>query len=665
MSEYFLTDLERFAGPNRVVIDKVIPSVDDGAFPIKRADGDPLCVRAHVFADGHDTVVAVLQYRQRGDSVWQEVPMEPLGNDEWEATIRLMGIGFHEYRVVGWVDHFRFWREGFGKKQAEGQDMKVELLIGANLVEEAASRAEDGDRQRLLDAADALRDEVADLNQRISLAQSQTLYDLAVAYSDRSRQTCSANHPVLVERERAIFSAWYEFFPRSWGKEGKHGTFKTAQEILPEIARMNFDVVYLPPIHPIGRKFRKGVNNALQCQPGDVGSPWAVGSDEGGHKAVHPDLGTLQDFRDFVWRCGELGMEVALDIAFQCAPDHPYVKEHPQWFNWRPDGTVQYAENPPKKYQDILPFNFECDDWQSLWEELKSIFIFWIEQGVKIFRVDNPHTKPFEFWRWCITEIKKEHPDVIFLAEAFTRPKRKYRLAKGGFTQGYTYFTWRNSRDELRSYVEELAHTEVAEYFWPNFWPNTPDILHDYIVHGGRNASICRLVLAATLSSNWGQYGPAFELIETEPFPGKEEYNHNEKYQLKNWDWDRPGNIKHLIARVNYIRKTNPALRRTRNIQFVDTDNPALIAYVKQTSDRSNQILTVVNFDPRHTQSGWLQLPLWHMGISDHDSYRVRDLFAQDLDDGSTHVYTWTGRSNFVSLRPGSRQAHIFRIERI
>jgi starch synthase (maltosyl-transferring) len=434
--------------------------------------------------------------------------------------------------------------------------------------------------------------------------------------------------------------------------------------ILPEVRDMGFNIVYLPPVSPIGKTFRKGRNNALEAAPDDPGSPWAIGSLEGGHKAVNPQLGTLDDFRAFVARSNELGMEVALDIAFQCSPDHPYVREHPQWFNWRPDGTIQYAENPPKKYQDIVPFNFETEDWKNLWKELRSVFEFWLAQGVKIFRVDNPHTKSMDFWHWCLDSLKSEHPELIFLAEAFTRPKRMYRLAKGCFTQSYTYFTWRNSRDELREYVEELTKTEVGEFFWPNFWPNTPDILHEYIQHGRRNASVARMVLAGTLSSNWGIYGPAFELCENEPFPGKEEYNHNEKYEIKAWDWDKPGNIKRLVARFNRIRNANPCLRRTRNVIFAETDNPAIIAYVKKTPDLSNIIITVVNLDYSWTQSGWIELPLWQMGLADHESFTVRDLFSQDLPDEETECFTWTGRRNFVSLRPGARQAHVFLVER-
>ena len=658
-------DIAQFRGQSRVVIDKLAPCIDGGLFPAKRVEGEKITVDAHIFADGHDLVSAVLQYRRRGEGEWAEIPFTELPNDEWEAAFTPAGIGFWEFRASAWVDHFRFWFEGFAKKFKEGQKMAVELQIGAHLADEAASRAQGVDAERLSALALQLADGSVDESWRCNLARSVELYELAVRHPDRSKASVSAAVPIVVERERALFSSWYEFFPRSWSPvPGRHGTFRDAIAHLDGVKEMGFSVVYLPPVSPIGVTFRKGRNNALAAAPDDPGSPWAIGSSEGGHKSVNPLLGSLDDFRAFVSRTNELGMEVALDIAFQCSPDHPYVKEHPQWFNWRPDGTIQYAENPPKKYQDIVPFNFECEDWQNLWKELKSVFEFWFAQGVKIFRVDNPHTKSFEFWRWCLTSLKEEHPEMLFLAEAFTRPKKMYRLAKGCFTQSYSYFTWRNTRDELREYVEELTKTEVSEYFWPNFWPNTPDILHDSIVQGRRNASIARMVLAGTLSSNWGIYGPAFELVESEPFPGKEEYNHNEKYEIKKWDWDKPGNLKSLIARFNFIRNTNPCLQRLKNVTFAPTDNPSLIAYVKKTPDHSNTIIVVVNLDPAWVQSGWIELPLWEMGIGDHENFVVRDLFSQDLPDGKTEAYNWIGRRNFVSLRPGSKQAHIFRVER-
>jgi starch synthase (maltosyl-transferring) len=650
--------LKKNAGPRRVVIDRIQPSVDGGLFPIKRASGDPVVVNAWIFADGHDEIAAVLEHRVQGAKEWQSAWIKPLPNDEWEGEFTAYEVGLHEYRIVAWVDTFSTWRNGYAKKAAESQLMEVELLIGADLVKSAVKRSKGADRNFLSDAAAILSDESLPVNERARVAQCTELLDKMRAYPDKKLQTISTAYPLSIERERAIYSAWYEFFPRSWSETpGRHGTFSDAERILPEIANMGFNVIYLPPIHPIGFIHRKGKNNALQAGKEDVGSPWAIGNDAGGHKSIHPELGTFEDFQHFVGRVSELGMEVALDIAFQCAPDHPYVKEHPQWFKWRPDGTVQYAENPPKKYQDILPFNFECDDWENLWDELKSVFFFWIQKGVKIFRVDNPHTKPLEFWHWVIMDVKKAHPDVIFLAEAFTRPKRKYRLAKAGFTHGYTYFTWRNDPKEMREYIEELTRTEVREYFWPNFWPNTPDILHEYIQKGGRAGSIVRLVLAATLSSNYGLYGPAYELLEKDPYPGKEEYIDNEKYELKDWNWDKPGNLKTIMALINKARRENPALHRTCNVQFVGIDNPAILAYLKTDPTRANQILTVTNFDYSWSQSGWLDLPLGDMGIGEDETYQVQDLLTDK-------IYEWRGRKAFVQLDPSGNNSHIFRISK-
>lgn len=654
-----MKSLASFPGAARVVIDHVSPAVGGGALPVKRPLGDALAVTAHVIADGHDHLDVVLAYRREGARRWQETAMSDLGNDEFAGSFLPEEIGFYEYRVVSWADPFRNWHLGFVKKSDAGDPkIGVELEIGAELVEQAASRAKGDDAMQLEGWAHFLRDHSRDLMQKVQLARETAFYEKVRAYPDRSLQTEGETCRLLVEREKAYFSTWYEFFPRSCADDAtRHGTFRDAEKRFPEIARMGFDVVYFPPIHPIGRKFRKGRNNALEATDGDLGSPWAIGSDEGGHKAIHPELGTLDDFKHLIDEAGRHGLEVAMDIAFQCAPDHPYVQSHPQWFKWRPDGSVQYAENPPKKYQDILPFDFETDDWQALWIELKSIFDYWIGVGVRIFRVDNPHTKPMEFWRWCITEIKREHPDVIFLAEAFTRPKRKYRLAKAGFTQGYTYFTWRNHPAEMREYLEELARSEVKEFFIPNFWPNTPDILHEDLQKGNRATFMGRYILAATLSSNIGIYGPAYELMEHEPFPGKEEYNHNEKYEIKNWDWNRPGNLKNDIARVNAIRHAHPALQRTDNIRFMDTDNANVLAYLKQTPDRSDQMLVIVNFDWHHQQSGHVSLDLSEIGIGPDRAFVVKD-----LNDPTQPEYVWRGSKNYFSLDPVKSPAHIFRI---
>jgi starch synthase (maltosyl-transferring) len=462
---------------------------------------------------------------------------------------------------------------------------------------------------------------------------------------------------VSAEREKAGFSTWYEMFPHSCASEaGKHGTFTDCEARLPYIAEMGFDVLYLPPIHPVGRTNRKGKNNAVTTVPGDPGTPWAIGTAEGGHKAINPELGTPGDFKHLMAKAKEYGIEIALDIAFQCSPDHPYVKEHPEWFLRRPDGSIQYAENPPKKYQDIYPLNFETEHWRELWEELKSIVVYWAEQGLRIFRVDNPHTKSFHFWEWLITGVKKDYPDAVFLAEAFTRPKVMYRLAKLGFTQSYTYFTWRNSKSELTDYLIELTQSPVKDFFRPNFWPNTPDILHAYLQNGGRPAFMTRLVLAGTLCSNYGIYGPAFELMENTPRKtGSEEYLNSEKYEIKHWDIGREDSLKDFIGCVNHIRRENPALHRNYNLWFNATSNDSLICYSKHTADLSNIILVVVNLDPRAVQSGTVNVPLNAWGFDTEQSYQVHDLLNDKL-------YTWRGEWNPVELDPKVCPAHIFRL---
>ena len=654
-----MKSLKQFSGPARVVIDYVSPAPGGGEFPVKRPEGQPFHVNAHLIGDGHDHLDVRLAYRKRGNRSWQEVPMSDLGNDAFSGSFQPVELGLHEYRVIGWADNFRNWHVGFIKKSDAGDPaIDVELAIGARLVASAAERAKGEEARQLANWAAFLGDHSRDLLQKVQLARESRFFDCVHAHPDRSFQTEGSVCLLLVERERAYFSTWYEYFPRSCsGNPSRHGTFKDAMLRFPEIARMGFNVVYFPPIHPIGKRFRKGRNNALEATGEDVGSPWAIGSEEGGHKSIHPLLGSLDDFKDLIEEAGRHGLEVALDIAFQCAPDHPYVKEHPQWFKWRPDGTVQYAENPPKKYQDILPFDFETADWEALWAELLSIFAYWIGVGVKIFRVDNPHTKPMEFWRWCLGTIKESHPEVIFLAEAFTRPKRKYWLAKAGFTQGYTYFTWRNFPQELREYVEELVSSEVKEYFIPNFWPNTPDILHEDLQKGNQATYMGRYILAATLSSNIGIYGPAFELMDSEPFPGKEEYNHNEKYELKQWDWNRPGNLKKEITRVNQIRNSHAVFQRMDNITFLTTDNPLVLAYLKQTQDRKSQFIIIVNFDWFHSQSGHLSLPLSRMGIGSDRAFLVRDLY-----DPTRSSYQWRGNWNYFSLDPAKSPAHIFQV---
>lgn len=644
--------------PPRAVIENVRPAVDGGRFAVKRTVGEKVRVSADIFADGHDALGAVVLYRRIAAPDWIEVPMRELGNDRWEGTFTVAEIGSYEYTVVGWVDPFESWRRAFEKKFMAGQDVAADLLIGIELIERAAARASGVDAQALHAWAAALRAE-AGRTESAHAALNPELARIARKYPDRSN---AAHHdpcfPLWVDRERARFSSWYEMFPRSCGEGERHGTLADCERRLDYVASMGFDVLYLPPIHPIGETRRKGRNNAPAAEPGDPGSPWAIGAEEGGHKAIHPELGTLEDLRRLRERAAERGIELALDIAFQATPDHPYVREHPEWFRRRPDGSIQYAENPPKKYEDILPFDFESRHWRELWEELKSIFVFWLEQGIRIFRVDNPHTKAFAFWEWVIAEIRKDYPETILLSEAFTRPKVMYRLAKLGFTQSYTYFTWRNTKYELTQYLTELTQTEVCEYFRPNFWPNTPDILPEYLQYDGRPAFAIRLVLAATLSSNYGIYGPAFELLENTPLaPGREEYLHSEKYEIKRWNLDRPESLRDFIARVNRIRRENPALQSNERLRFHDIDNDHLIAYSKSTEDFSNLIVVVVNLDPFHTQSGWLQLPLEEFRLDVRQSFQVHDLL------GNARFF-WQGGRNYVELNPYVAPAHIFLVRR-
>ncbi|MBF0121804.1 MAG: alpha-1,4-glucan--maltose-1-phosphate maltosyltransferase [Candidatus Omnitrophica bacterium] len=636
----------------RVIIEKVTPQIDGGIFPIKRVVGDRVVVRANVFADGHDQVKADLLYRMASESNWHKTPMKSLGNDAWIAAFSIEEHKNYVYTVRGHACEFSSWCHDLKKRVDAKRDAPVDLQIGSNLIKEAAGRAKGEAQDKLLSWAEDLVKK--DHAIAIKLALSEELYQLMAEHFDLEKSVLYPQELIVhVDRVRAGFSSWYEFFPRSWGeKPGVHGTFKEAARILPKIAAMGFDIIYLPPIHPIGQAFRKGKNNATTCSPHDPGSPWAVGSKDGGHKAIHPQLGTMEDFRNFVKEAKQNNLEIAFDIAFQCSQDHPYLKEHPSWFSWRPDGTVQYAENPPKKYEDIVPFNFETKDRIALWEELKSIFIFWAKEGVRVFRVDNPHTKPFLFWDWVISEVKKEFPDAIFLAEAFTRPNIMYRLAKGGFTQSYTYFTWRNTKKEFEEYLTELAQTDASEFFRPNFWPNTPDILAEHLQHAKRPSFVMRAVLASTMSSNFGIYGPAFELCENQPFPGKEEYVDNEKYEIKAWDWDRAGNIKDVLTKLNKIRRENTALQVTRNIRFCKTSNDQILAYYKATPDFSNIILVIVNLDPHHTQSGHVEIPLHTLGIVNDKPYPAHDLLTGEK-------FTWLGEKTFVELNPVKSVAHV------
>ncbi len=654
-----MTKQPRQDGRKRVIIEGVSPEIDAGRFPAKRTVGDSVRVEADIFTDGHDAISALLLYRPENTDAWSEKPMHALVNDRWFGEFSVSQLGRYRYTIHAWVDHWETWRRDLRKRIQANGDTNVEYLIGAELIEEAASRAQDPDAAWLREQSEFLRSD-SDISDRRQRALDGALDDMMLRYPDRRFATDLGRELVLVvDPVRARFSSWYELFPRSTAPEpGRHGTFADCEARLPAIAAMGFDVLYLPPVHPIGIKFRKGKNNSTVAERDDVGSPWAIGGPEGGHKAIHPDLGTIDDFRRLVKHTSDLGMQLALDIAFQASPDHPYVHEHEEWFRKRPDGTIQYAENPPKKYQDIYPFDFETPAWFEMWQELKSIFDFWMEQGVRIFRVDNPHTKAFPFWEWCITEIKKRQPDVLFLSEAFTRPKIMYRLAKLGFSQSYTYFPWRNAKYELTTYLTELTQTAVREFFRPNQWPNTPDILTEFLQIGSRAAFMIRLLLAATLGANYGIYGPAFELLEGRPLrAGSEEYLDSEKYQIRHWDLDRPDSLREFITLVNRIRHENSALQSDWSLDFHRTDNEQLICYSKRSQDGTNLIVVVVNLDPHHTQAGFVELPLDRLDLEEDRPYQANDLLT-----GARYV--WTGRRNYVELNPASVPAHIFRIRR-
>ena len=665
-------------GQARAVIDAVLPQVDAGRFAVKRVVGEALAVTAHVFTDGHDRVRARLCWRKEDTDSWLEAEMRPEGNDVWSASCTPDAQGRWRYTVCAWVDHFQSWRAEL-LRRVDLADILIAARVGAELVRQASERAQGEDRANLASLAENLRSRaeqagratIAEIDS-VSLevasikaaALSEDLALLADRYPDRSHAVWWSTEglPLVVDRARAAFSSWYEMFPRSAAlEEGRHGTFQDVQARLPYVAAMGFDVLYLPPIHPIGRARRKGRNNQLVALDGDVGSPWAIGAAEGGHKDVLPALGTPEDFRALVRAANALGIEIALDIAFQCAPDHPYVQQHPDWFRKRPDGSVQYAENPPKKYQDIYPFDFETADWRALWLELKSVFDHWIAEGVRIFRVDNPHTKAFAFWEWVIAAVKAEHPDVLFLAEAFTRPKVMHRLAKLGFSQSYTYFTWRNNRHELMEYFNELAHGPGADYYRPNAWPNTPDILNEHLHHGPRAIFMSRLVLAATLSASYGIYGPPYELLQGEPREaGSEEYRDSEKYQVRHWgelSLERKDSIAGFIATVNRIRKQYAALQSNSTLRFFDTGNPYLIAYAKRDAQGHNAVLTVVNIDATFTQSGWVHIDAAWLGVGGQGRF-----VAEDLLTGQS--FDWQDGGNFVILTPSQMPAHVLAIHR-
>ena len=689
-------------GRKRVIIEEIQPQVDCGRYPARRILGDRVDVTAAIFSDGHDHVAARLLYKPQNEANWRFARMTALPNDMWSVSFNVDLLGTWVYTVQAWVDHFETWCYDLKKRLAAQpdpsspdplkrdlppQDIPTALTIGAQLLDEAAARAKGIDAQQLKTFATSLR-WMADKNSALyDYPLSPDIEELAARYPDLRYATIAGKELQLwVDRERARFSSWYELFPRSTSPDpDRHGTFADVEALLPEIAAMGFDILYMPPIHPIGRAFRKGPNNNVVAGADDEGSPWAIGSPEGGHKAIHPKLGTFAEFDHLVAAIREHGMELAMDIAFQCSPDHPWVKEHPEWFIHRPDGTIQYAENPPKKYQDIYPLNFESSDWQGLWDELRDVFQFWIARGVKVFRVDNPHTKALPFWEWCITDLHSTSPDVIFLAEAFTRPHVMYSLAKGGFSQSYTYFTWRTEKSEIQSYFEEITKTPVSDFFTPNVWPNTPDILHASLQTGGRAAFMQRLILATTLAASYGIYGPAYELGEHLPAkPGSEEYLDSEKYQIRRWDRGASHSLAPLVTRLNQIRRTNPALQSDTSLHFHIVDNPQILCYSKsapgipatptladdapldvsradrmpQRPEATNVILVAINLDPHNEQAGWIDLDLKRLGIGHDETFDVEDLLT------GNH-YKWHDRSNYVALRPSVMPAHIFRVTRI
>jgi starch synthase (maltosyl-transferring) len=649
----------QFDGRRRVIIEGVAPSVDGGRFPAKRAVGDVVAIEADIFADGHDLLSAVVLHRHESETAHSETRMTALVNDRWRAELPVDRLGFYYFTFEAWVDHFLTWHRDL-KKRADA-DLDVQLRIGLEMIRTAAARANGRDRKRLdhyiavIEGDDEPRDKAGDV-------ANDELPRLMARNGERPFATrYDGELAIEVDPRRAVFSSWYELFPRSAAAEaGRHGTLRDVEAQLPRIAKMGFDVLYLPPIHPIGTTFRKGPNNTAGLHnnndsDSNAGSPWAIGANEGGHKSIHPSLGTMDDFRRLVEAARSRGIELAMDIAFQASPDHPYVAEHEEWFQKRPDGTIQYAENPPKKYQDIYPFHFESEAWADLWKELCDIFRFWIDKGVRIFRVDNPHTKPLPFWHWVIRTVKKHHPDVIFLAEAFTRPKIMYWLAKAGFSQSYTYFTWRNTKYELTQYFEEITKPPVSDFFRPNAWPNTPDILTEYLQYGGRPAFTIRLMLAATLSASYGIYGPGFERFAGAPRePGSEEYLDSEKYEIRNWA-QTDDDLTELIAVVNRIRRDNPALQQNQTLRFHETSNDDILCYSKSAG--SDVVLTIVNVDPHNTQAGYVDLDLAALDLDANQPFQVHELL-------SGARYTWHGPRNYVQLNPQVVPAHIFRIRR-
>lgn len=639
----------------RVIIENVTPQVDNGTFPIKRITGQKIQITADVLADGHDVLEAAVHFKHEKEKKWTEVRLNSVPNDSFVGEFTVEKQGFYSYFVESWVDYALNWQYGITKKIKDNQHVKSELLEGIEYIKPLLDSVSASEKKYLNQIAAWFADDNV-YDQAIEAAVSSDLQALFKKYPTKFLANQTQEFKAYVDRQKALFSTWYEFFPRSASSiPGKHGTFKDCEALLPRVAKMGFDTLYFPPVHPIGEVNRKGKNNATDAAPGDVGSPWGIGSHHGGHKALHPELGTLDDFKSLVNTAKDLGIEIAMDFALQAAPDHPWVKEHPQWFKWRPDGTVQYAENPPKKYQDILPIYFETPDWKNLWNELLSCALYWVEEcGIRVFRVDNPHTKPFYFWGWLINEVKKKHPDVLFLSEAFTRPKIMHELAKQGFTQSYTYFTWRNTKAELQEYLTELTRTNQREFFRPNFWPNTPDINPFPLQGANESTHLQKYFLAATLSSSVGIYGPVFEFMVSDAIPGKEEYYDSEKYQTRDWDWNHENKITMLISKINEVRKQNASLQQTNNIEFCDTDNEQVIAYYKFDDDKSNETLMIASLDAYYTKQAWVKLPLASLGIQNGQNITVVDLITGNS-------YHWDKEWNFVELHP-TLPFHLFKI---
>jgi starch synthase (maltosyl-transferring) len=630
---------------SRVIIEGIDPNIDGGKYPAKRTVGSAFRVEADLVSDGHDKLAGCLKIKHKSAKTWQEIPLQFIMNDRWYAEVTVEKQGFYSYTVQAWIDHAQTWQYGLRKKFDAGQNLQVELLDGLPMLERIVKQAKGKSKKFVADLIKLINSDAA-YNEAVELACSEELESIIATYPLKDFATTYEQELSLwVDRQRAGFSSWYELFPRSTSPDPKRtGKLTDVVSQLPRIANMGFDVLYLPPIHPIGEANRKGKNNSVTAKQGEPGSPWAIGSKHGGHKSISPALGTLKDFDKLVKACNKAGIELAMDFALQCAPDHPYVKEHPQWFKWKSDGTVQYAENPPKKYQDILPINFETEDWQNLWDELLSIVFFWAERGIRIFRVDNPHTKPFSFWQWLIAETQKKYPDFLFLSEAFTRPKIMHLLGKVGFSQSYTYYTWRNNKAELIEYMTELSKGPGRHYFRPNFWPNTPDI-NPYILQGGNeNLFLSRYFMAATLSSNYGMYGPVYEFMEHEAMPGKEEYLNSEKYEARHWDWEKTNKLTQLITNVNSIRKANPALQHTENIHICPIENEHLFAYFKYDIAKNNYLLCVINLDAYNTQIGWVQVPMHLLPKG------TEKMVVEDLITGNS--YNWESEWNYVELRP-------------